>query len=213
MNTSVLIKCDSTGEVATSYEDYIHTEHWKSIKKQAYEYWGKACVKCGRKTKLNMHHLTYFRIGHENIYMDVCPLCKNCHLKEHMAHPSSRRFLEHADQFLELGEVVKRKALARINEKWLQKERQAGIEMRQWLEAHKADILEIMKDAKYTKIEKDIMKKFGKARSSYIYKDAWFLEMLVRRGVSEGIIQKANKALIIRDIYQRAAKDMLAHNV
>ncbi len=71
------IEC-STGEVVTSYKDYLQTKHWR-IKKDQYkkEYECKCCM-CESTKNLNLHHMTYENIGHENLN-DLCYLCKDCH--------------------------------------------------------------------------------------------------------------------------------------
>jgi len=44
-------------------------------------YYGNFCYRCGADGKrviLQIHHLTYARLGHENL-TDVRPVCKLCH--------------------------------------------------------------------------------------------------------------------------------------
>jgi hypothetical protein len=66
----------------TGYKEYLHSEHWQQMRKKVYESRKAECQKCqGRKT-LEIHHLTYERIGHESLD-DLLILCGKCHEKEH----------------------------------------------------------------------------------------------------------------------------------
>lgn len=71
------IEC-STGEIVYNYKDYLNTKHWR-LKKNEYsrEYENKCCM-CESTKNLNLHHMTYENIGHENLN-DLCYLCKDCH--------------------------------------------------------------------------------------------------------------------------------------
>jgi len=72
------------------YEEYLKTEHWVlfalKIRKER-----KNCQDCGisaeearkrDRQNLNVHHLTYERIGHE-LPEDVVAICRYCHAKRH----------------------------------------------------------------------------------------------------------------------------------
>ena len=37
------------------------------------------CAVCGRPMDLQVHHLNYDNVGHENVYTDLITLCKFCH--------------------------------------------------------------------------------------------------------------------------------------
>lgn len=36
-----------------------------------------------RIRKINVHHVTYERLGDENVLTDLCTLCGSCHVKLH----------------------------------------------------------------------------------------------------------------------------------
>lgn len=91
---------DGTTEVKTQHhfrpprKKYIHTNHWKKIRRRALKRDGHRCTECRRRcwdedprlkrgrTKLEVHHLTYDRIYRE-LLEDVVTLCQRCHATEH----------------------------------------------------------------------------------------------------------------------------------
>ena len=81
------------------YYKYLHTEAWRNKKKQVIERSRKkipeylicsakfgVCEKCGfiayRPYQLELHHLTYERLGNESLE-DLILLCRRCHQQEH----------------------------------------------------------------------------------------------------------------------------------
>lgn len=194
----------STGEVVDTYSEYMRTRHWKHVKELAYEYWGHMCAKCNASgVSLNMHHLTYIRIGRENIYMDVCPLCRSCHIAEHEAHPSSRKLLKHAGECGDLGDVVRIKALARLNDKWMTEEAQTGNALREWLDCERNAVLDIIKDNHVNAINHQLRRKYSEKQYSYICKDKWFLEMMIRKQASAGLLSQGDKNAAILRLYRK----------
>lgn len=77
------IKC-TTGEIVTSYKDYLSTDHWKIIKEKVRIKFNNKCNKCGSQYRLETHHKTYKNIGKEPM-SDLILLCHNCHYKLHDA--------------------------------------------------------------------------------------------------------------------------------
>lgn len=63
-------------------EVYLKSAHWKSFRKIALASHGRMCAKCCSFKRLQVHHLTYERLGRELI-SDVQVLCFDCHKKEH----------------------------------------------------------------------------------------------------------------------------------
>lgn len=77
------IRCVDTREEVRSYEDYLRTKHWKNIKNEYSKRYERECVCCGeREGNLHLHHLTYERIGNEEME-DLVYLCKKCHMNLH----------------------------------------------------------------------------------------------------------------------------------
>ena len=74
-----LIKCPDTGEAVWSYEEYLNTEHWQLLREGYFERHDRKCGGCGTADgAIQLHHLTYSRIGNEDD-KDLTPLCIACH--------------------------------------------------------------------------------------------------------------------------------------
>ncbi len=59
------------------YVAYIDSDEWREFRRRALDYYGNVCAKCGRSgddVVLQVHHLTYVRLGQEEIG-DVTVLC------------------------------------------------------------------------------------------------------------------------------------------
>lgn len=68
--------------LSKGYLKYINSTRWYNKRKEALEFHGKKCKKCGSTQNLDAHHLTYERFGHENM-TDLMILCRTCHEDEH----------------------------------------------------------------------------------------------------------------------------------
>ena len=70
-------------------EEVIETSReWDAKRQQRLDVDEHCCAMCGRpETKcrngLQVHHITYQRLGHEDIYNDLVSLCPGCHKKIH----------------------------------------------------------------------------------------------------------------------------------
>jgi hypothetical protein len=71
------------------YQDYLHTEHWQSVRTRKLEYAGWHCELCYADKSLNVHHKTYERRGCEEDN-DLIVLCGDCHAKFHDKLPEQR---------------------------------------------------------------------------------------------------------------------------
>lgn len=67
------------------YKEYLQTEHWKSTRKYALQYYKYRCSLChANKEELHVHHKTYQHRGQEFYHIkDLIVLCKTCHEKFH----------------------------------------------------------------------------------------------------------------------------------
>ena len=69
------------------YKCYIRSDEWEEKKAQRMELDGYKCVMCGRPKancrSMQVHHVTYKNLGHEDILSDLCTLCGSCHKKIH----------------------------------------------------------------------------------------------------------------------------------
>lgn len=95
------------------YEDYLRSDHWQRIRHMALERAVGRCQNSGchyrllsreelaecppRGYGLDVHHLTYDRLGHERLD-DVLVLCRRCHGAAHG--------LEFSEEPLPFSEVV-----------------------------------------------------------------------------------------------------------
>lgn len=68
------------------YKKYMKSEEWEQ-KKQERIAIDNCCVMCQRPLNkirsLQVHHITYQNLGHENVLTDLCTLCGTCHKKIH----------------------------------------------------------------------------------------------------------------------------------
>jgi hypothetical protein len=61
-----------------NYTEYINSEAWAQVRWRKLKEVGYKCEECNRKWELDVHHLTYERLGSEKMN-DLIVLCKRCH--------------------------------------------------------------------------------------------------------------------------------------
>lgn len=64
------------------YRESLKAERWKILRAKAIFRDGAQCRHCGGRHKLEVHHLTYARRGHERLG-DLITLCNVCHDTAH----------------------------------------------------------------------------------------------------------------------------------
>lgn len=64
------------------YKEYLQSEDWRLIRESRLRADNFTCQKCGSRQSLQVHHLTYERVGCECI-KDLITLCKDCHSEVH----------------------------------------------------------------------------------------------------------------------------------
>ena len=69
------------------YSDYLNTPHWQATRRRKLDTVGNQCEKCGRPGMVDVHHLTYERVGKERM-SDLQVLCPLCHVKAHGNEPT-----------------------------------------------------------------------------------------------------------------------------
>jgi hypothetical protein len=78
-------KLDALGY--SSYDEYLRSAHWKRLREAHRRWSGEPTCFCGETDGLQLHHLTYERLGEERM-ADLRWLCKSCH---NMVHHLERR--------------------------------------------------------------------------------------------------------------------------
>lgn len=65
-----------------SYNDYLRSPHWRDLRRLAAAELPNVCL-CGATEQLQLHHMTYERLGHEQL-VDLIWLCATCHNLTHV---------------------------------------------------------------------------------------------------------------------------------
>jgi 5-methylcytosine-specific restriction endonuclease McrA len=63
-----------------AYADYLLSPQWQQRRRQIIRARGRRCQRCGSPRRLQLHHKTYLRLGHERD-ADLELLCPKCHTK------------------------------------------------------------------------------------------------------------------------------------
>ena len=77
-----LERCRAEAFRAMPYAAYLKTEHWQTAARRARERARHRCQLCNDGEKLDVHHRTYERLGHEEDE-DLTVLCSTCHERFH----------------------------------------------------------------------------------------------------------------------------------
>ena len=64
------------------YRLYLDSDIWKKKRRERIEKDGFKCSVCGSAKNLNVHHITYERLGREDLE-DLVTLCRDCHSRLH----------------------------------------------------------------------------------------------------------------------------------
>jgi 5-methylcytosine-specific restriction endonuclease McrA len=70
----------AASRVSASYWQRIHSASWITLKNAIIQEQGGHCYRCGVIEVLELHHLHYRNLWHEEFERDVVALCKKCHL-------------------------------------------------------------------------------------------------------------------------------------
>lgn len=76
------------------YNDYMQSEQWKNLRRIRIQIDGGKCAMCGKKTDdIEVHHMRYDSLRHENPWRDLVSLCRSCHESVHalMNRPTGQR--------------------------------------------------------------------------------------------------------------------------
>lgn len=61
-----------------AYHEYLTSPAWLEFRSRIFEERGRQCDFCESEVDINLHHMTYERVGHESDD-DVIVVCKVCH--------------------------------------------------------------------------------------------------------------------------------------
>lgn len=73
---------------------YLRSRHWQRARQSAIARAGGRCAECGSRHGLEVHHLTYARLGHESPG-DLQVLCRYCHAERHALMEASHAARAH----------------------------------------------------------------------------------------------------------------------
>ena len=74
--------CASDIQWRQAYEKHLKSAQWKNIRRDLFRLRGEKCETCGKRSpNLEIHHLTYDRLGKE-LASDLKIVCKQCHEEE-----------------------------------------------------------------------------------------------------------------------------------
>lgn len=69
------------------YKTYMKSPEWRAKEQERMAIDDFKCVMCGRDVfhtrSMQVHHVTYRNLGHEDVYRDLCTVCGTCHKKLH----------------------------------------------------------------------------------------------------------------------------------
>lgn len=87
-------------EYKDKYKNYLDSPFWRDFRIKVLKQDDFRCVRCGSEINLDVHHLTYKRVGKEKIH-DCVTLCRTCHNTLHdkkAKELSDKRFLKQSTQ-------------------------------------------------------------------------------------------------------------------
>ena len=64
-------------------QKYLQSKEWRLLKATRLAMDSYQCKMCGTANNLECHHISYDRLGNENLSTDVITLCRDCHQKIH----------------------------------------------------------------------------------------------------------------------------------
>ncbi len=65
------------------YKRYMRSDAWAAIRDVKLACAAHKCERCGKRARLDVHHLTYDRFGGDERMTDLQVLCRPCHNKAH----------------------------------------------------------------------------------------------------------------------------------
>lgn len=86
---------ETVRQQSEEYRKYIRSDLWKEKCRQRIEIAGHKCEMCSRletncRQGLQIHHITYQRLGCEDVGNDLIAVCGRCHLLLHRYYDRKR---------------------------------------------------------------------------------------------------------------------------
>ena len=72
------------------HRQYLQSPLWRKVREKAILHYGQTCAKCSQFGN-DVHHLTYERVGGNELIEDLQVLCRDCHEAIHLAERSTRK--------------------------------------------------------------------------------------------------------------------------
>lgn len=75
------------------YKAYMKSQKWEQLREQRKRMDGFKCALCGiseYQTKLEVHHVSYANLGHEDVGNDLVTVCDRCHVLLHRYYSRRR---------------------------------------------------------------------------------------------------------------------------
>lgn len=81
----VLVNRAQSERTVITYRDYLTSDTWQEKRRSKFDQVGRRCERCGSTDRIQVHHQTYERLGHE-LLSDLEVLCGDCHKAHHRAN-------------------------------------------------------------------------------------------------------------------------------
>lgn len=157
--------CDDTGEEFDNYKDYLKSKHWKRKRLKVLKERGRKCEMCDATKKLEVHHITYDRVGNE-LHEDLMVLCREHHATIHgiEVKPKRKRTTKAKNDTLILIETVTSKTIKKkkkVTYKYIDEKTFGWVEMKAIKTAETCcinnDIKRIESKKRLSKFDKDLL--------------------------------------------------------
>ena len=66
-----------------NYYSYIRSGRWRRVRRERLRIDGFKCAICGARENLQVHHMSYERLGQTGEIFDLITLCRECHAMIH----------------------------------------------------------------------------------------------------------------------------------
>jgi hypothetical protein len=114
-----ILQDDKPKGISGEYAEYLKSAEWQAKRNERLRVDNYTCQRCGGKRNLQVHHLTYANIGHEDVHNDLITMCKDCHEDIEKEKRKSAR-----PQDFVLGEVKRLEDIERVEKETLEKKKQ-----------------------------------------------------------------------------------------